>query len=353
MKDIQKRNQSMMLKSILMRPDIEVIYSHVILDEINQIIGNTSSYIKLDKEKQTSRDMYFIEHFAVLKQLKAKYIEPSSRKLITGEPHKIALKYAKNVTALTNTPYEHFAKNMDKFIRKISGLPINENLENLGADMILNIGNIINITIEQLNNMNENDFDEPMKSLMVKMKENIPKLLKKSMPISNPFANTDNTPLGVKPFREHEPNKKLMESQPSQSKLVMELKSSLEKDKPMASLNSFVNKSIENKIFYAYTQLNWLGYYADDFDKQKKGKDRFNSSQNDMKHASYAHIANFLISNDEKFLKKTIVSYEFANVKTIVCAPEIFLKEHFFKKNNAPENESPLLTKKSIANCNI
>lgn len=332
----------MMLKSILMRTDIEVVYSHVVLDEIGQIINNGTFDTKLDKENLTNRDIYFIEHFEVLEQLKAKYIEPSSKKLIANKPHEIALKYTKNIKDSINTPYGYFTRNMDKFLRKISGLPIDENLESLGVDMMLIMGNIINTTIEQLDSFDEKDLDEPMKSLMIHMKENIPKLLKESIPASNPFANTDNTPLGVKPFREHEPNKKLMESQPSQSKLVMELKSSLEKDKPMASLNSFVNKSIENKIFYAYTQLNWLGYYADDFDKQKKGKDRFNSSQNDMKHASYAHIANFLISNDEKFLKKTIVSYEFANVKTIVCAPEIFLKEHFFKKNNAPENESPL-----------
>ena len=48
-----------------------------------------------------------------------------------------------------------------------------------------------------------------------------------------------------------------------------------------------------------------------------------------MKHASFAYISTFLISNDTKFREKTILSYEFANVKTIVCSSETFLEEYF------------------------
>jgi hypothetical protein len=61
-----------------------------------------------------------------------------------------------------------------------------------------------------------------------------------------------------------------------------------------------------------------VGYFADDFTKVKENTDRFNASQNDMKHASYASMATFLISNDEKFREKTIVCYMFADVKAKV-----------------------------------
>jgi hypothetical protein len=306
----------MMLKSILMRSDIDVVYSHVTVDEIGQIE---------DAE-------YFREHYWVLEQLEAKYIDPSSKKLINEKPHKAALNYLKNVRASYHTPYPYFVKILEEFNRKLSGLPIEKNLEDIGKDFKKYLDAIVDDAIKQINNLNEDDYEEPMKSLMVNMKENIPKLLKNSLPTSNPFADTTNTLLGTKQFREHESIKKLMDSKPSGSELVMEMKKGWKEGNPTSGLNHFVNGLSESKIFFAYTQLNWLGYYADDFDKVKKNKDRFNASQNDIRHASFAYIANFLISYDRKFREKTIVSYEFANVKTIVCTPESFLKEHYFNK---------------------
>ncbi|WP_260917949.1 hypothetical protein [Aliarcobacter butzleri] len=122
--------------------------------------------------------------------------------------------------------------------------------------------------------------------------------------------------------------KKVMDSNPTRSELIMELKRRWKNESHFFEQTPF-NNLIESKIFYAYTQLNWLGYYPDDFTKVKKNNDRFNASQNDMKHASFAYISTFLISNDTKFREKTILSYEFANVKTIVCSYETFLEEYF------------------------
>lgn len=310
----------MILKSILMRPDIDVVYSNITIDEIGQIVGHEND------------EKYFREHYWVLEQLEAKYIDPLSKKLINEKPHKVALTYLKSARASHRTPYPHFTATMDELSRKLSGLAIDRSLDDIGQDMIKGVADIANNTIEQINSLDENEYDEPMKSYIKLMKKNILKLLKNSLPTSNPFTNTVNTPLGTKPFREHERTKKIMNPIPSSSELVMELKNLLKEENSMSNLNSFVNHSVENKIFYAYTLLNWLGYYADDFTKVKKNRDGFNASQNDMRHASYAHMATFLISNDRKFREKTIISYEFANVKTIVCSPEIFLTEHLFIK---------------------
>lgn len=305
-----KNKQLMMLKSILMRDDVDVVYSHVTLDEIRQI----------------EKDAYFLEHFAVLEQLGAKYIEPLSKKILNEKPREVGLNYIKNLRASYNTPYPYFVKTTEELSRKLSGLPIDKSLEDIGNNMINGVDNIINPAIEQIHSLNENDYEEPMKSLVVILK-NIPQLLKKSLPSSNPFTNTANIPLGTKSFREQEPIKKFMNSNPSDANLVAEMKKALN----IFNIKASLDDSIENKIMYAYVLMNWLGYYADDFDKIKKGKDRFNASQKDMMHVSYAHIASYLISDDEKFREKAIVCYELANVKTVVCTPNRFLEEYFCK----------------------
>lgn len=311
-----KNEHLMMLKSILMRDDVDVVYSHVTLDEIRQI----------------NVDDFFIEHFVVLEQLKAKYIEPSSKNIIDEKPHKICLDYIKNLRASYNTPYPYFAKTIEELSRKLSGLPIDKSLEDIGTNMINGLENIIDTAIEQVNSFNEDDCEEPMRSFVLMMKKNMPQVLKKALPTSNPFTNTANRSLGTKPFREHKPIKKFMDTNPSSSNLVAEMKKALNDESSIFHIRTSLDDSIENKIIYTYVLINWLGYYADDFDKIKKGKDRFNASQKDMMHASYAHRATYLLSNDEKFREKAIVCYELANVKTVVCTPDRFLEEYSLSK---------------------
>ncbi|MBN2817296.1 MAG: hypothetical protein JXQ67_11480 [Campylobacterales bacterium] len=310
-----KNKELMLLKSILMRPDIEVIYSHVTLDEIGQI-HNTQ---------------YFHEHYRVLEQLEAKYIDPINKKLIDDMPYKVALNYVKNKRASYNTPYPYLEKTIEDISRKISGHPINKTPEEIGNDTMKYMSLVVDYTIQQINLLDVNDYEEPMKSLIINMQENIPRLLKEFMSNSNPFIDSNNLPLGTKVYREHELTKKLMSSEPSVSELVIELQERWQNDKDILN-STFVNNLVEKKILYAYTQLNWFGYHADDFDKVKKNKDRFNASQNDSRHASYAHRANYLISNDRAFCKKTIVSYKFADVKTLVCTSKSFLKEYGFNQ---------------------
>lgn len=304
-----KNKNLMMLKSILMRNDIEVIFSHVTVDEISQI----------------NNDDFFREHYHVLEQLGAKFIDQKSKKIINEKPHKAALSYLKNQKNSFNTPYSYFVKILEEFNRKVSGLKIEKTFDDIEKELKKMSDIIVNDAIEQLNSLDENDYEEPMKSALIIMKANVPILLKKSISDSNLFPNSNNMALGTKPYREHELTKKLMDSNPTSSELVIELEKRWKEESHIFSSHIFSNNLVESKIFYAYTQLNWLGYYADDFDKIKKKKDRFNASQNDMKHLSYAYIADFLISNDEKLLKKAIVSYEFANVKTVVGTPESFL----------------------------
>ena len=296
-----------------MKSDIDVVYSPVTIEEIGQI-KNDENFAK-----------HFTEHYCVLEQLEAKFIDPLSKKLIDEKPHKVALNYLNNKKNLSHSPYSYLEKVLDDFNRKVSGLNVDKSFDDISEKMKMFLTDILNDTISQID-----DFDEePMRSIIINMKKDIPLLLEKSLPISNPFNQVPNSPFNIKQYREDERTKKVMDSNPSKSELIMELKRRWKDESHLFERTALFNNLIESKIFYAYTQLNWLGYYADDFTKIKKNKDRFNASQNDMKHASFAYISTFLISNDTKFREKTILSYEFANVKTIVCSSETFLEEYF------------------------
>lgn len=306
-----------------MRQDVDVIYSETTINEIGQI---------LDKAKDKGAE-YFYEHYYVLEQLEAKFIDPSSKKLINEKASKVALQYLKGVRSSYNTPYPHFLNTLEEYSRKISGLPIEKSLSDITKNMINATNNIANDSINQINNLNENDYEEPMKSIITAMKKDIPMLIKKSLPSTNPFVDVENINFGTKAYREHELTRKVMDSIPSPNELVIELKKRWKEENSFSNLNAIIKCPEESKIVYAYTQLNWLGYFADDFTKVKKNTDRFNASQNDMKHASYASKATFLISNDEKFREKTIVCYMFADVKTIVCSVETYLEKYAHNSN--------------------
>ncbi len=306
------------LKSILMRNDFEVIYSHVTLDEIFQI------------KKDENYEKHCIEHYAVLEQLDAKYINPLDKNIIDGKPWTIALDYFNNKKVSINTPYYHLERILDDFNRKITGLHINDSIEEIGKNLIETVEGIVNDAINQLNALNTDSIEEPMKSIIINMKKTIPNLLKNSLSTSNPFSNVENLPLGIKAYREHELTREFMSSNPSRSEIVVELKNRWKKENHITGISSLNNNLIESKIFYAYTQLNWVGYYSDDLTKVRKGKskfnDRFNASQNDMKHTSNAYVADYFISDDKKLREKTILCYKFANIKTVVCSSKEFLK---------------------------
>ena len=303
------------LKRVLMNPNIQVVYSDVTLAETIQI----------------PKDEHMVEHLQVLEELNAKYIDPLNNKLRNEKPIKICIEYLKNLKSFYSTPYPNFATTMDKFSRKISGLPIEQSIEEISKNIIDNTENIMKISVNQINALNENEYEEPMKSAINLMKKNLPKLFDEALQSFNPLTEIDNLPLGPKPFREYKSIKRLINSKITGSELVKEIENIFNQEHGESNWKSSMKDTTENKIIIAYNLMNWAGYYPDDFDKVKKNKDRFRASQNDMQHAVRASIASFLISNDNPFRIKTIASYEYANINTIVCSAESFLKEHFFK----------------------
>ncbi|MDO9207225.1 MAG: hypothetical protein Q7T91_03125 [Sulfuricurvum sp.] len=300
-----------LLKKVLLSFNIQVVYSHITLVEINQITS----------------DKYKLEHIDVLEELNAKYIEPKSKKISDKKPSQVWINYIENIDSEDDIlDTKSLALIFENLSRKLSGLPIESSLEEIGLSLEDSMKNISQICIEQLNIINENDFEEPFKSIIMQMKEQIPILLKSPQKFDI-FSKFDNQPLGPKPFREYTPIKRLNISELPSSIVVSAIESVYNHDNTFNWRASF-DDSIENRITMAYSLMNWAGYYPDDFDKIKKNHDRYRASNNDMQHAAIASRTTFLISNDNAFCMKAIASYEYAGVDTIVCSLYDFLEKY-------------------------
>jgi hypothetical protein len=312
----------MSLKHVLITSDIQIVYSHIILAEINQI--------PIDK--------YKIEHIELLEELNAKYIEPKSKKLRNDRPTQVWTNYIENLNSEDDIlGLKNISLNIDNFSRKASGLPIENSFKEIGESLENSQENLTKTIIDLLNiDFNEDNLKEPFKGnakqvkcLIEQMKKDLPEILNNRQPVANEFNKLDNLPLGPKPFREYRPIKDLKISGLASSEVVLAIENVFNKENPTSSWRNNSNDTLENKIAIAYSLMNWAGYYPDDFDKIKKGKDRFRASNNDMQHAVMASKITFLISNDYLFRMKTIASYEYAGSPTIVCSAQSFLEEHY------------------------
>jgi len=302
------------LKHVLSASNIQIVYSHVTLVEINQI----------------SNDVYKTEHIELLEKLGAKYIEPRSKMLSHKTPSQIWTDYKENLNSENDVlNIKKVLSTTEDFSRKASGLPNENSFGEIGESFEDSLKNLSKIIIDQLNSINEDEFEEPIKSITKQMKKDLPNLLNNRQQVSHQFTKLDNLPLGPKPFREHKSIKDLNVSDLASSEVVLAIENVFNKENPTSSWRNNSNDTLEDKIAIAYSLMNWAGYYPDDFNKIKKNRDRFRASSNDLQHAVMASTANFLISNDNAFRMKAIASYEYAGSHTIVCSPQSFLEEHY------------------------
>lgn len=314
-------NYFVLFKNFLLKFNIQVVYSHITLAEINQI----------------SNDEYKKEHLDVLEELNAKYIEPKNKKISDKKPSQIWIDYVEYLNIENDIlGFKNLALTLDNLSRKSSGLPNNNSFEKIGESLEDSIKNLSNKIINLLDiDIDESNLKEEykgnisqIKSYMEQMKKDLPILLNKRLESINKLAKFDSIPLGPKPFREYEPIKSLNISELPSCEVVLAIEKICNKNNEFNWRDSFED-SIENGISMAYTLMNWAGYYPDDFDKIKKNTDRFRASNNDMQHAILASNTSFLISNDYAFCMKAIASYEYSGVNTIVCSVETFLEKYY------------------------
>ena len=148
----------------------------------------------------------------------------------------------------------------------------------------------------------------------------------KEMPIFNPG---DIELLGPKPFRKLVAAKNYdLELLPPRE-VVPFIEKLFSDANNEFSLESYVDESLDSRIAVCYSLMNWAGYYSDDFDKTKKGKDRFNASSSDLAHTVIAAQSNFFLTNDNDLRMKAVACYTYLGLPVKVMTPKEFMINHF------------------------
>lgn len=308
------------LKDILRSERVLVVYSYVTLIEIQQI----------------SKEEFKIEHIKLLEEMNAAYIEPQSRILRKDPASKIWGEF------LENKEFNH-EYGLDKIMpilylsqRKMVGLPISESFIKINEELKHAFSNIMLNTRKAFCQL---DWDKELEGL----DELTLTLIKHNLSLTDKLMNfyleqiskmempdIDERDLGVQAFRESSEVKNLkVETIPAEH-VISAIENIFHKENKNFKLSDYMEDTLQARVSYAYELMNWIGYYADDFTKNMKKKDRFNASRNDMMHVVNAVGSSFLISDDECFLKKAYACYCFVNSETVVCTPYELVNNYNF-----------------------
>ena len=304
-------NEFELLKMVLTSTGVTVVFSHVTLLEIDQI----------------KSDEYKNEHLTLLDELGARYIEPLTRKLRDTRGSDIWLEYLDNKESNIKMGTSNLMEISQLTSRKISGLPISDSFEDINDKMKSALSVLIANCEMHLESINLNDLDEPSKINYQHISSQIPLLKEKSLGLEAPKFESSQ-PVGPKPFREIPKIKSLDIQKLPVNEVVVSIESAFKIENSTFNWNDYFEDTPQNSVARAYSLMNWAGYFADDFDKVTKRGDRFNASNNDMQHTISALGVDFLISNDNAFLKKSEACYAYTNQKIKVCTPKHFLESH-------------------------
>jgi len=298
-----------LLKLALTSPDIVVVYSHVILNEIQQIRS----------------EKYKNEHILLLDELDAKYIEPLRGGLSNKSVSEIWQMHLENIDINKKMGILDLEESSHLLFRKISGLPIEYSFDDINEKCKLVIAEIISYCEQQLSAIDINTLDELTKENFLTLTSQL-SLLKAQSNALQALKVESTQELGPKPFRDNTAVKALEIYNLPAYQVVSAIESTFKN----GSFNweDYFENTPQNAVAKAFCLMNWAGYYPDDFDKVKKRGDRFNASNNDMQHVVSALGVNFLLSNDIAFLKKAEACYAYINENTAVCSPKQFLVNH-------------------------
>lgn len=118
--------------------------------------------------------------------------------------------------------------------------------------------------------------------------------------------------------------KQLMSSEPVLSlfeEFIKQRESVISRDDVFENFKHY-HHLVEQKIDCYFRFLEIVGYYTEPYKK-------YVSRMHDVTHAIYATKANFFITNDNNFYKKTKATYEFFKIPTIVLTVDEFLSFEF------------------------
>lgn len=306
-----QNEQFRLLKYVLKSEQVTVVYSHVTLDEILQI----------------SKAEYREEHIEILAELNAKYIESLQLTLSNLNPDEVWSAHLENKQSNVAMGITALMEASQLSSRKISGLPIEESFPEINEKLKDSLNTLISKCEQQFPTIDIENLEEPLKSHFTNMQSQLDELKLKSSSLQAPKIGSEQQ-LGPQPFREMPGIKALEVQSLSAKEVVHAIEATFKLENSSFNFADYIENTPQTGVARAYSLMNWAGYYADDFTKNKKGKDRFNASNNDMQHAVSALGAGFLISNDTKFLKKAQVCFAYVNCQTIVCSSQEFIENY-------------------------
>ncbi|KLV03628.1 hypothetical protein ABT56_18735 [Photobacterium aquae] len=309
--DESQNDLFILLKHVLKSEQITVVYSHVTLDEILQI----------------SKAEYRKEHIDILAELDAKYIEPLQRTLSNQEPENIWCAHLENKQSNEDLGITALMEVSQLSSRKISGLPVDESFSEINEKLKVNLSTLISNCEAQLASIGIEKLDEPLRNYFVNMQSQLDELRVKSSSLQAPDIASEQQ-LGPQQFRDMPEIKALEVKNLEVEHVVHAIEATFKLENSSFDLTDYFEDTPQTAVARAYSLMNWAGYYADDFTKTKKGKDRFNASSNDMQHAVSALGVSFLISNDINFIKKAKACFAYVDCSTVVCNPQEFIDKH-------------------------
>lgn len=289
------------------------------LKELCKKDGNHLVYSEthLQEIKQIPSEEYQLEHIVLLSELNAFYITPISTDLSAKDPHLVWHEFLENENDNEALGINEIVTINDRVHRKLSGLPIEESFKELNEKLKESLINMLKNTEKEIENIDPTELSDEEKEAIQVTKEQMAGQLKSITEMVSIDADKDKV-LGPKPLRDFDRLNALdLEKQP-ESEVINLIDELFVSENDKFKWSDVFDDTVHNQIARCYSLMNWVGYFADDFNSTKKKKDRFRASNNDLMHARNAAGCTILISNDGDFLKKTKACYVHLNIPTEV-----------------------------------
>lgn len=294
-----------MLKDLCKNNGVRLIYSDTHLQEINQI----------------PKEEYRLEHIELLSELHASYITPITRELNAKDAHLVWRDFLDNDSDNESLGINKVVTLNDKIHRKYSGLPIEESFKELNEQLKGALTDMLKSAEQELENFDPNELQsggvEAIKVARAQMTEQLEAVAKMVS-----FEVENEQELGPKPLRDLGRLKALDLHNQSESEVINLIDELFAYENEGFNWSDYFDDTVHNQIARCYSLMNWVGYFADDFTKIKKNKDRFRASSNDLMHVRNAAGSTMLFSRDHAFLKKAKACYLHLKVRTIVANPD-------------------------------
>jgi len=289
------------IKELCCKDGIRLVYSETHLQEIAQI----------------PKEEYRQEHIELLSELRGAYITPITTELNGKDPNLVWLDFLNNENDNEISGINKVVTTFDRFNRKFSGLPIEESFEELNSKLKDALTEMLENAEYELNNLDPSELLEggadAIKAAQAQMAEQLEAVSKMSA-----IDLGSQQELGPKPLRDLEQLKTLQLESLSEELVINTIDELFASENNGFNWSDYFDDTVHNQIARCYSLMNWAGYFADDFTRTKKKKDRFRASNNDLMHVRNAAGVTLLISKDLAFLKKAKACYAHLGVNTIV-----------------------------------